>query len=87
MSDTALVLWMRVKLVYRRLFVTTENEYLLNNPKVAIARAKREIQEENLKKGVDRLKVKYRELAAAEGVVANINREIADLEMAIEHGN
>lgn len=53
----------------------------------AIARAKAEIAEENLQKGVAKLKTKYRELAAAETVVANIKREIADLEAAVEQGN
>lgn len=53
----------------------------------AIARAKAEVAEENLQKGVTKLKTKYRELSAAETVVANIKREIADLEAAVEQGN
>jgi len=55
--------------------------------RTAIERAKAEIAEENLQKGVAKLKVKYRELAAAQTVVANITREIADLEAAVEQGN
>lgn len=53
----------------------------------AIAKARQEIAEENLAKGVAKLKTKYRELSTAETVVANIKREIADLEQAIEQGN
>ena len=55
--------------------------------KAAIAAAKREIQEENQKKAVKLLKEKYRELEAAKTVVSNVEREIEDLEMKIEHGN
>ena len=55
--------------------------------KAAIARAQREVQEENMAKAVAKLKAKYRELASAETVVANIKREIADLELAAEQGN
>ena len=57
------------------------------DPKAAIAKAKREIQEENQDKAVKLLKGKLRELTSAEGVVENIEREIADLELKIEHGN
>jgi hypothetical protein len=53
----------------------------------AIAKAREEIEQEELAKGVKALKVKYRELKAAETVVSNIKREIADLEEAIEQGN
>ncbi len=53
----------------------------------AIARAKQEIADENMQKGIAKLKVKYREKAAAELVVANITREIADIEAAVEQGN
>lgn len=53
----------------------------------AIIRARNEVAEENQKKSVDLLKVKLRALDAAGTVVANINREIIDLELAIEQGN
>lgn len=55
--------------------------------KAAIARARREIQEEGMKKAVDKLKGKLRERDGAKTVLANVEREIADLELAIEHGN
>lgn len=57
------------------------------NAKAAIAAAKREIEEENQKKAIKLLKDKYRELEAAETVVSNVQREIEDLELKIEHGN
>lgn len=57
------------------------------DPKAAIARAKREVQEELMKKAVDKLKRKMQEHAAAVTVAQNIEREIADLERAIEQGN
>ncbi len=53
----------------------------------AITRARNEVAEENTKKSVELLKVKLRALTAAETVVGNITREIADLELAIEQGN
>ena len=55
--------------------------------KAAIARARREIDEENMKKATTLLKDKYRELSVAETVVANVEREIEDLELQIEQGN
>ena len=55
--------------------------------KAAIARARREIQEEAMKKAVDKLKVKLRERESAVTVLANVDREIKDLELAIEQGN
>jgi hypothetical protein len=55
--------------------------------KAAIAAAKREIQEEDQKKAVKLLKDKYRERSAAQTIVDNIDREIEDLELKIEHGN
>ena len=55
--------------------------------KAAIARARREIQEEGMKKAVDKLKGKLRERESARTVLANVEREITDLELAIEHGN
>ena len=53
----------------------------------AIDKAKEEVAEENMEKSVKLLKRKLRELEAAETVVANIGREISDLEEAIEQGN
>jgi len=55
--------------------------------KAAVARAKREVAEEAMKKAVDKLKVKLRERDAAATVLANVDREIKDLELAIEQGN
>jgi hypothetical protein len=57
------------------------------NAKDAILKAKNEIAEENLKKGVEALKRKLREQNAAEAVLANVKREIAELELQIEQGN
>jgi hypothetical protein len=57
------------------------------NFKDVVARAKREVQEENVKKAIDVLKAKLREKDRAETVLANINREISDLELKIEQGN
>jgi hypothetical protein len=53
----------------------------------AIAQARAEVAAEIQKKGVEKLKVKLRERAAAQTVLANVDREIADLEAAIEQGN
>ena len=55
--------------------------------KAAITRARNEIVEEQMKDGVNKLKIKLRELISAEQVVKNVQREIADLEQAIEDGN
>lgn len=55
--------------------------------KAAIARAKREVQEENMKKAVESLKGKLRERDRAATVLENIDREIAELELKIEQGN
>lgn len=55
--------------------------------KAAIARAKREIADEHMRKGVDKLKVKLRELETARVVYENCKREVADLEASIEQGN
>jgi hypothetical protein len=57
------------------------------DPKAAIAKAHREIAEENQNKAVGALKKKLRELEGAETIVGNIQREIADLELKIEQGN
>jgi len=53
----------------------------------AVQRAKREFAEEKMKESVRKLKAKFKELDSAETVVANIRREIADLEEAISQGN
>jgi len=57
------------------------------NASAAIARAHQEIAEEQMAKSVIALKAKLRERASAETVLANVNREIADLELKIEQGN
>lgn len=49
--------------------------------------ARREIAEEKAKKAKEAIKSKLRSLAAAESVVANIKREIADLEASIAEGS
>ncbi len=53
----------------------------------AITAARNEVAQENQRKAIDLLKTKLRSLASAETVVANIKREIADLELKIEQGN
>lgn len=58
-----------------------------NDAKAAIAKARREIAEENLNKGVAKLKTKLRERDSAATVVANIDREIAELELSINQGS
>jgi hypothetical protein len=55
--------------------------------KDVISRAKREVQEENVKKAVETLKGKLRERDRAQTVLANIDREVAELELKIEQGN
>lgn len=55
--------------------------------KEVVARAKREVQEENVKRAVESLKGKLRERDRAQTVLANIDREIAELELKIEQGN
>jgi hypothetical protein len=57
------------------------------NAKSAIVQARNEVAAENQKKAVELLKKKLRELEAAQTVVANVEREIADLELRIEQGN
>ncbi|MBB2928378.1 hypothetical protein [Paraburkholderia silvatlantica] len=49
--------------------------------------AELEVRQENARKGKDALKVKLRALAAAENVVANLKREIDDLEASIADGS
>lgn len=55
--------------------------------KEAITKARNEIAKEKFDSSVKKLKAKLRELDAAQVVVANIEREIEDLETAIEQGN
>ena len=57
------------------------------NYKDVVSRAKREVQEENIKKAVEALKGKLRERDRAQTVLANIDREIQELELKIEQGN
>ena len=53
----------------------------------AIEQAKKEVAEENAKKAVAALKIKYRDLANAEKIVANIKREVEDLEASVRDGS
>ena len=55
--------------------------------KEAITKARNEIAREKFDSAVKKLKTKLRELDAAQIVAANIEREIDDLEQAIEQGN
>lgn len=52
-----------------------------------LAKARQEVQEEITKKAVEALKRKLRDQAAAKSVLANIDREIADLEQSIVDGS
>lgn len=58
-----------------------------NNPKSAIEAARREVAEEELRKGVEQLKTKLRERARAQTVLDNIDREIQEIEIKIAQGN
>lgn len=58
-----------------------------NLKQAVIARARKEVQEERMEAAVQKLKVKYRERAAAKTVLDNLDREIEDLEASIEQGN
>jgi len=49
--------------------------------------AELEVRQENAKKGKEALKIKLRALAAAQAVVANLTREIDDLEASIADGS
>lgn len=55
--------------------------------KKAIRLAKEEIEGEVLKKAVSKLKELYRQETAANTVLKNVQREIKELELAIEQGN
>lgn len=59
----------------------------MTNAQSAITRARNEIAAEKLAKAVELLKRKLRERDSASTVLANIDREIADLELQIEQGN
>ena len=50
-------------------------------------RAEAEVRIETEEKAVKLLKAKLKELHAAETIVANLKREIDDLELEIEQGN
>lgn len=56
-------------------------------PADAIATARAEIAAEQLRKGVEKLKIKLREQAAAQLVLDNVSREIEELELKINQGN
>lgn len=56
------------------------------DPRAVIARAKREVAEEQMTKATTTYKAKLRELAGAQTIVANIEREIKDLELKMELG-
>jgi hypothetical protein len=58
-----------------------------NTAQSAIQRARNEVAQENQDKAVRLLKDKLRALDTAKTVVANIEREIADLELRITQGN
>lgn len=61
---------------------------IVDTPKVSAKQiALTELAEEQLQKDVSRLKRKYQELETAKIVVKNIEREVEDLEDAIEQGN
>jgi hypothetical protein len=54
--------------------------------KDAISQAKAEIAAEQLRKGVEKFKLKLREQAAAQLVLANVTRAREDLQLQIEQG-
>lgn len=53
--------------------------------KKALEEAKKEISEEKFKKAKERYKTKLRELEQAKTIVANLNRELEDLEMELSN--
>jgi len=53
----------------------------------AVAQAKREVEEEGLEKATAKLKDLYRQRKSAETILANVDREIADYEEAVNQGN
>ncbi len=60
---------------------------IVSKANAAIAKAESEVIEENINKGVGKLKVKLREMADAKAVVDNIRREIEEIKLQIEQGN
>jgi len=55
--------------------------------KKAMDEAKKEVAEEQFNKAKDKYKSKLRELAQAEAIVANIKRELTDLELKFGNVN
>jgi DNA primase large subunit len=53
----------------------------------ALKKAKEEIREENMKKSIELFKKKLREREAAQTVLANVDRELNELQLKIEQGN
>ena len=64
-----------------------DNVVEMNKGQSAIEKAREEIADENMKRDVKKLKSKLRELELANQTVANVKREIVDLEEAIRDGN
>lgn len=62
-------------------------ELIKGNKSDLITQARAEVASENQKKAIELLKKKLREQDAAQTVVDNVKREIADLELRIEQGN
>ena len=58
-----------------------------NAARDALTKAKQEIAEESLKTAVEQFKRKLREREAAAVILANIDRELADLEQSTLQGN
>jgi hypothetical protein len=67
--------------------VMTDIEPAVSPGKAARLQAEKEINDENLAKAVAILKEKYRERQEATTVLANVNREIDELELAVDQGN
>lgn len=59
----------------------------LERPLTAREQAQAELDAETRAKDVSTLKQKLRQLAAAQVVVANLEREILDIEAALKQGN
>lgn len=53
----------------------------------ALEKARKEIESENLKEAIEEFKMKLRELERARVIVANIEREIKELELKVAQGN
>lgn len=65
----------------------TDNIESLNPPKTPLQIAREELAKETAQKAVKLLKAKLQERQKAEAVLANIDREIEDLEQKIDDGN